>query len=162
MGMKKIYFLLCMSFLVSSSVVSCRTTNASYVSYETECLNVEQDGSVTVRAWGEGRNKADAVEQAKKNAVKDVIFKGIKDGKCNCGVKPLIFEVNAEEKYEEYFNIFFADGGEYKEYVSAEDEKFFSKSSQRNKVGAKYGVTVRVLKSELKQRLIHDGVIKLK
>ena len=96
--MKNIYLLVVFASLI---LVGCKTatSTASFVSYETECLGVEQDGSQTLRAWGEGRNKADAVEQANKNAVRDVIFKGIRAGKADCNMRPLVTEVNAKEKY---------------------------------------------------------------
>ena len=156
--MKNIYLLVVFASLI---LVGCKTatSTASFVSYETECLGVEQDGSQTLRAWGEGRNKADAVEQANKNAVRDVIFKGIRAGKADCNMRPLVTEVNAQEKYEDYFNRFFMDNGEYRKYVSSEDEKNHSKEHQKNYVGAKYGVTVRVLRAELKSRLKNDGVL---
>ena len=91
------------------------TTIGSFYSYETECLGLELDGSQTLRVWGEGKNKSDAVEQAKKNAVRDVLFRGIRKGKEDCNLRPLMLETNVQEKYEDYFNAFFADGGEYKE-----------------------------------------------
>lgn len=135
-------------------------TNAQFAKFETECLGIEQDGSQTVRAWGTGRNRSDAVEQAKKNAVFDVLFKGVRGGSSECNLKPLVPEVNARERYEEYFDRFFADGGEYTKFVSAADEKLFSKGKQKNKIGSHFGVTVRVLRSELKAQLKSDGVIK--
>lgn len=54
-----------------------QTTTSAYYEYEVECLGVELDGSQTLRIWGVGRNKKDAVEQAKKNAVRIVLFKGM-------------------------------------------------------------------------------------
>lgn len=39
---------------------------AAYHSAPVECMGVEHDGSQTLRVTGTGRNKADAVEQAKK------------------------------------------------------------------------------------------------
>lgn len=135
------------------------TTIGSFYSYETECLGLELDGSQTLRVWGEGKNKSDAVEQAKKNAVRDVLFRGIRKGKEDCNLRPLMLETNAQEKYEDYFNAFFADGGEYKKYVSSKDEKRGSKEMQANQLGKKYGVTVRVLRSELKKKLKADGLI---
>ena len=72
-------------------------SSAAYANFETRCLGTEQDGSQTLRAWGKGVSKADAIEQAKKNAVADVLFKGIKDnGPCN--TTPLVLEVNARER----------------------------------------------------------------
>lgn len=131
--------------------------------YKTECMGVELDGSVTLKAWGNGRNRADAVEQAKKNAVRDVIFSSILEGKQECPRKPLILEVNAEEKYETYFNTFFTDGGEYKNFISLKDERIGEKISRDRKKARESvtnGMIVRVLRSELKNKLITDGIIK--
>ncbi|MBQ3657977.1 MAG: hypothetical protein II956_14245 [Bacteroidales bacterium] len=151
--MKKIFILIGILFAFSDGY-------AQFTKYETECLGVEGDGSQTLRAWGTGRNRSDAVEQAKKNAVYDVLFKGIRAGSSECNQKPLIPEVNARERYEDYFDLFFADGGEYTKFVSVADEKLFSKDKSKNKNGAQFGVTVRVLRAELKAQLKSDGLIK--
>ena len=97
---------------------SSKKSVSSYHSFESECLGVELDGSETLRAWGRGKNRTDAIEQAKKNAVRDVLFKGVVAGSRECSVRPLITEVNAQERYASYFNDFFRDGGEYLKYVS--------------------------------------------
>lgn len=151
----------CMAFFGAS----CRsTTNVSneyaFVTFETECLGVELDGSQTLRAWGKGKNKADAIEQACKNAVRDVIFNGISSGSGECNKRPMITEVNAQEKYEYYFNIFFKDGGAYKKYVSHEDEKRSSRIRAKHSTQENYGVVVRVKRAELRQRLINDNILK--
>ena len=137
----------------------CAQTAGTLVQYETECLGVEGDGSQTLRAWGFGKNKKDALEQARKNAVYDVIFKGIKAGVAGCNMRPLINEVNARERHEDYFDRFFMDGGEYKKYVSDADEKRSSKDKAKGKLGVRYGVTVRVLRSELRAKLKADHLI---
>lgn len=151
--------------VVVLTLSSCRTTTKldsemSYVSFETECLGTELDGSQTLRAWGKGKNRADAIEQAQKNAVRDVIFKGINSGSDECNTKPIIFEVNAQEKYEYYFNVFFADGGEYKKYVSSEDENRTSRVVAKGKTHQNWSVVVRVDRVGLRNRLINDGIIK--
>lgn len=126
-------------------------------------MGVELDGSQTIKAWGNGRNRSDAVDQAKKNAIRDVIFFGINEGKSECNSKPLIFEVNAQDKYEDYFAKFFADGGEYKNFISLRDERIFDKLSRDKKKAREsvtHGMIVRVLRNELKAKLITDGIIK--
>lgn len=125
-----------------------------------ECLGVEGDGSQTLRVTGTGRNKSDAVEQAKKDAVYAVIFTGIRSGMNGCDSRPLINEQNARDKYDEYFNIFFMDNGEYLKYVSMEDRKLRSNVKSKNKYFKNYRITVRVIRNELKARLKADGVIK--
>ena len=135
-------------------------TATAFYTYETECLNTELDGSETLRAWGSGRNKTDAIEQAKKNAIRDVLFKGIRNGNGGCSTRALILEVNAEEKYAYYFNTFFQDGGAYKEYISMEDTKYRSSASESTRQQDKYATVVRVLRSKLKDRLIQDEILK--
>lgn len=151
------------AMLVSTlALTGCKTTATSVTPYLpdiVECMGVEHDGSQTLRVSGTGRNKADAIEQAKKNAVREVIFKGIRQGKQGCNMRPIVNEVNAEERYEEYFNIFFADGGEYRKYISMADERNNSHDKAQAKTFVKYTITVRVLRSELKARLKTDHVI---
>ena len=150
------------TIVITSSCIGQKNISGNYT-YSTECLGVELDGSVTLKAWGNGRNRSDAVEQAKKNGVRDVLFNGISEGKSDCNRAPLLLELNAQRKYEDYFNTFFADGGEYKNFVSLKDERIFDKIS-RDKKGAResvtHGIVLRVLRSELKQKLISDGIIK--
>lgn len=141
-----------------------QSTTSAYYDYEAECLGVELDGSQTLRIWAVGSNKKDAVEQAKKNAIRIVIFKGIQSGLSGCNTKPILYEVNAEEKYEDYFNSFFMDGGEYSKYISMKDVKRVNmfkrdKDKEKSRHFVKYGVTVRVLRSELKKRLEIDNVL---
>ncbi len=156
--------ILLIAFIVTISI-SCSSKKSIAANYSnpTECLGVELDGSQTLKAWGNGRNRQDAVDQAKKNAIRDVIFKGIRDGKSECNTKPLVFEVNAQDKYEDYFNVFFADGGEFKNFISLKDERIFDKvyrDKQKTSENVVHGLVVRVLRSELKQKLIQDGIIK--
>jgi hypothetical protein len=159
--MNKIFVTLLL-FNIILSVSAQKKTAGNYI-YKTECLGVELDGSQTLKAWGNGRNRLDAVEQAKKNALRDVIFNGIREGKQECNQKPLIFEVNAQEKYEDYFNLFFTDGGEYKNYISLRDERIWDKINRDRKKNAESvtnGLVLRVLRSDLKEKLIADKIIK--
>ena len=154
-------------FVITSVMESCgdpqRNMSGNYT-YETECMGVEMDGSQTVKAWGMGRNREDAVEQAKKNGVRDVLFKGINNGKQDCNTKPVIFEVNAQEKYEDYFNAFFADQGAYKEFITGEDgsDMHFSvvQGRKKHEDQVTYGVIIRVQRAKLKDRMIADKIIK--
>jgi len=146
---------------------SCASTNptnkiAGYATFTTDCAGTELDGSVTLKAWGNGRNYFDATEQAKKNAVRDVLFKGIRNGQPDCPSTPLVLEPGAQNKYEQYFAHFFKDNGPYLAYVNLKDERIGHKLT-RDKKGAQNSVTesavVRVKRLELKKRLIEDKII---
>lgn len=161
--MKRFFFLGCVLIagaLILGSCGSGKSSIGSFYSIETECLGTELDGSLTLRAWGDGNTKKDAVQQAMKQAVHDVIFKPAIKGTSGTDARPLILEANAQEKYQNYFNSFFADGGEYLRFVSMKDEKSNSKQVLENKQLYRYGVTVRVLRSDLGEKLKNDGIIK--
>ena len=129
-------------------------------SFETECISVEQDGSQTLRVWGKGRNRTDAIEQAKKNAVYEILFNGVLKGNKGYNQRPLVTEVNARERYQDYFDIFFMDGGEYLKYVSMADKRLGSTKKIKTDTQVRYCVTVRVLIPELRMRLKEDGILK--
>lgn len=162
MNFKKFFHLAGVFFIISLS--SCKTptligSDYAYANFQTECLGVELDGSQTLRVFGKGKNKADAIEQAKKNAVRDVLFKGINAGSGECSQRPLINEVNAQEKYSYYFNPFFKDKGEYLTFVKL-DEKRLSRIKSSNNTQENWGVVVTVDRAGLQQKLINDNLIK--
>lgn len=154
--MKRLLFMLATVFSLIHAVAQSQTV---YARTSVRCMGTELDGSQTLRVQGYGRNRADAKEQAMKNAVWAVLFDGIKDGVPGCNMRPLVPEVNAHERYEEYFNRFFADNGEYRKYVSLRDTKRRSGGKVKDKLGYSYDLTVRVLRSELKARLMADKII---
>jgi hypothetical protein len=125
-------------------------------------MGVEGDGSQTLKVSGTGRNRSDAIEQARKNAVRDVLFNGIREGKPECERRPLVPEVNARQKYAAYFDAFFADDGPYASFVTAEDERLGRRIMRERQTGrgsVSHQFIVRVLRSELRARLIADQIL---
>ena len=120
-----------LSFLVAFLLMSADAQAQNVYSRSAiRCLGVELDGSQTLRVQRYGLNRSDAKEQTMKNAVWAVVFDGIREGVSGCNMRPLVTEVNARERYEDYFNVFFADGGEYKKYVTIKWQwKFWTLSS---------------------------------
>ncbi len=162
MSSKKVLYMAVLAICISLS--SCKTptrisSDYSYANFQTECLGVELDGSQTLRVFGKGKNKADAIEQAKKNAVRDILFKGIDAGSGECSQRPLVNEVNAQEKYSYYFNPFFRDKGEYLTFVKL-DEKRLSRIKSSSNTQENWGVVVVVNRAGLRQKLINDNIIK--
>ncbi len=149
-------------FTAASLLTGCNSPkkiDPSYANYkfETQCLG--HDGEFqTLRVWGKGNNKAEALERAKKNALRDVIFKGITAGNGECKTRPLLSIPNAEEKYEQYFNAFFSKGGAWNKYVRI-DEKRGSRKVSKNSEIENWETTVEVNVTELENRLIDDNVL---
>ncbi len=161
--MKRLHYFL--GIFIICTFTACQTkksavSTASFLNYSTECLGVGMDGTQTLRVWNRGRNRADAIEQAKKKAVWDVIFIGMQSSDAECNYVPVVTEPNARTKYSAYFDIFFANGGEYEKYVSVENQKKTSIDKRTNNNFDVYGIVVVVNRSSLKGRLIQDHVIK--
>lgn len=155
--MKKQYFIiLLIGMCLAFSACKSPSVKAFYT-FDTECMGNEMDGSVVLRAWGQGHSRSDAIEQAKKRAVYDVIFEGVRKGQCS--FKPLVFEVNAREKYQDYFDTFFSDDGDYKKFINMDATKMGSGVKAESKTRNSYALVVRVLRSDLKQKLIDDNIL---
>lgn len=134
-------------------------TTAAFQNYTTECMGKGMDGTQTLRVWAVGRNRADAIEQAKKKAVYDVTFTGINAGGGECNAYPVVDEANARKKYEDYFDRFFADGGAYSKYVSISNQKKSAMNKFNGDGNQMYGIIVTVNRSALRQRFVSDNII---
>lgn len=150
-------------FAFGSLLYNCGTTknSAVFYNYEVECMGTGMDGTQLIKVWGYGRKPDDAIEQAKKNAVHAVIFKGITSGKPGCMQKPLSTEVGGEQQHQEYYNAFFSKGGKYLNFVSITNDGSIN-PNDRLKTGSQYkiGEVVSVSHSLLRKELEAAGVIK--
>lgn len=146
--------------VVMTLLVGCKTTTPTltYHSYPTESISNGLDGTQTLRVWASGRNRADAIEQAMKKAVYEVTFDGIHAGKGTEGY-PVVVEANARKKYEQYFDLFFADGGDYRQYVSLANQNSSSIKVYKGQDNVTCSVVVRVKRSELRSRYTSDNII---
>jgi hypothetical protein len=161
--MRTIYFIGILFLMLPLAGQSQNSKVANYYEYSTECLGVEHDGTQTLKVWGKGRNRFDAIEQAKKNALYDVLFKGISAGSSACTTPPLVPELNARETYSDYFNGFFKDDGPFKEFISLRDERLDKKISRERKATnnqVTLSMVIQVNKPALKEKLKKDGIIK--
>ncbi len=161
---KKNIFRFLFLMLMAALFSSCGTKKSqAYYDYKTQYIATERDGSYTVRSWGRGRNAVDALEEARKQAVYDVVFKGLEpSSSLNLSpVKPLLLEVNAKDKYADYFNTFFQDKGAYVEFCSVKERKWLTSKWARADGQSLCETTVCVYAGKLKERLIQDGILKV-
>ena len=128
--------------------------------YELEATQTGVQGTYQIKVWSYSKDANIAAEQAKKNAVHGVIFRGFAgtpDGRVK-GQKPLTNNPNLEQEQDKFFKEFFADGGKYQKYVSYSNNA----NMERIKYGKEYkvGVIVTVNVSELRKDLENAGIIK--
>jgi len=129
--------------------------------YELECVGTGSEGTYLVKVWSYSKKPKVAIEQAKKNAVHGIIFKGFPGtGSCT-SQKPMVSDPSVEEAKADYFDLLFKDGGKYMKFVSAADENSFA-NGDVVKIGKEYkiGVVVTVLKENLRKELQDASIIR--
>lgn len=130
--------------------------------YELECMGVGSEGTYLIKVYSYSRRPNVALEQAKKNAIHGIIFKGFSAGAQGCPAqKPLARNANIESEKADFFKDFFADGGKYMKFVGltsdgAVDAADITKSGKEYKVG----IIVSVQKDLLRKDLEDAGVIR--
>jgi len=129
--------------------------------YEIEAVQTGGQGTYLIKVWSYSKNPNVALEQAKKNAVHGVIFKGFPAAGRVQGQKALASDVNIEETKADFFKPFFADGGKYMKFVSVSNDGAVA-AEDRLKVGKEYkiGVVVSVNVSALRKDLEDGGIIR--
>jgi hypothetical protein len=148
--------------ILSLVFVACgvRSSQAFY-NYDSKIISTELDGSYNIRAFGRGRNAVVAYDEARKQAVYDVLFNGVQSNNSRVSsLKPLMLEVNARERYEDYFNAFFADGGAYRDFTNLHDTRALTENWHNNKLQVLVQVSVTVDRQGLKKKLIEDNILK--
>ncbi len=136
----------CFLFLISCNH---RSTSA-YYTWETIFVKSEFGGSEVYKYYAGGKNKSESIEQAEVDVLKNLIFKGISGSP---DTRPLVYEVNAEQKYSDFFNNFFSEKGDYKDFVELYRSGNLNKNDRlktgRRNDRKKKGIEILVKKSEL-------------
>ena len=129
--------------------------------YEVEVVQTGTQGTYLIKVWSYSKKPDVAIEQAKKNAVHGIIFKGFTGTSSVPGQKALTSNVNLEEEKADFFNPFFANGGKYMKFVSTSNDGAVA-AEDRMKIGKEYkvGVIVSVNVSALRKDLEDAGIIK--
>lgn len=164
--MKKIKFITCFVFILISFLSNAQKKDDKRTMewrYEVECAGIGTDGTYLLKVFTYSSKKNLPMEQAKKNAVHAVLFKGFpgnKDTGCYTQ-KPICTNPNIEFEKREFFDTFFADGGKYMKYVFDSSDGHID-ANDRMKVGKEYktGILVSIAKDGLRKDMEAAGVIR--
>ena len=162
--MKKIIFpLLAVAFILSSCAAARQAKankDTNQYRYEIECAGnaiqdrrrrrrLERDRLLQARPHIRG--------YARQTEMNSVIFKGYGGGQGCVSQRPLAAQPGIETQYKDYFDSFFANGGEFQKYAS-----IMSGTTETVRVGNEYkvGVVVSVRKDDLRKALEAAGILK--
>lgn len=130
--------------------------------YELEQVTTGKQGSVILKVWSNSTKPEVAAEQAKKNAVHGVIFKGVPELDRIPGKRPLMNGTNDYGTHQEFFDQFFSAGGAYMRFVTLTTNGLLEAGDilKISKKEYKVGVQITVNHNELRKYLEQNGVIK--
>ena len=155
------------------SLASCTTARKAIADQETLVWRYEIEptsgqatqGSILVKVWSYSKDKNVAINQAGKNAVHGVLFKGVSalnDGSSRVPAqRAIVTDLNAETTYQDYFKAFFADGGKYMKYVNFVNNGVPAPGDIiKIKNEYKIGVKVSVSKDALRKEMEAAGIVR--
>ena len=132
----------------------------AYYDAPSQVLSANYDGSYVIRVQVRSKDAVTAFADAQRKVVKEVIFDGVKSASNGISdLKPLCFDKNAPEKYEDYWNAFFSDNGPWKQFTSYEDRRAVTTKYERDGRQMVETGTVTVDRAGLKKKLQEDGII---
>jgi hypothetical protein len=148
--------------LIALSCKSKIETISGYYDYETECVSISRNGIQTVKAWGIGLVEKDAILNARRRAIDDVLFKGLRGGNSSCNMRPIISNPNTKINQENYFNIFYAPNGAFERYAGLPEENWLRrklKINKKNEGKLAYEIIIEIDILGLKKQLRNDNII---
>ncbi len=158
--MKKVIFVLLAMAIVMPTTLFAQKKKANKETmewrYETEDLGVTgQQGTCVFKIWTYNKKETVAINQAPKNAVHAVLFKGY--GKN----RPLVKDDATMKSNEAFFEEFFKDGGDFQRFVQLSSNGKIA-PGDKIQVGKelKIGLRVIVRKDELRKYMEEKGIIK--
>ena len=115
--MYKQYSYLIFGFILFSLFTGCSKKNLIQTYVKPVTTSVSASGIIYLTSNGYGTNKRSAIEEAKRNAVRAVLFDGIPGSKLK---RPLVNQPGARSTNRAYFDAFFAPGGSYNDFVNVQ------------------------------------------
>lgn len=164
--MKKLSFLIALLLpFIATAATPCKKADkeTEQMRYELQAtIGQAPEGSALVRVWTYSKKANVATDQAGKNAVHGILFKGYpsyNEGNNRIvGREAMITDANVQQEKQAYFDEFFADGGAYQRFISfignGEPDKILKVDKEY-----KVAITVIVQVDALRQRLQEDGII---
>ena len=155
--MKNIKLFLLFIFLNNSLDLFSQNTSKDYftTNYEVQFVRTGVQGTELFKVFSYGRNDDQAINNAKSDAIKAMLFKGIPGSGYQ---NPMISDLSIIEANKDFFNTLF-ETDQYKQFVSVSGD---GTVEERYNIGrrVKVGVIVAVQKDNLRKLLESSGIIR--
>lgn len=144
----------CILFLLAS-MCCCACSRQTY-SVQSVGVVAEQDGTITIRSTGYGKNNGEAIRSAERNAIEQLLFRGI-PGSQQAVPLVSIEESAAKSKYNLYFEELITEG-RYRTFIlsAVPVSNFVKHDRTKRNITLDVKVNLPALRSDLETR----GVIR--
>lgn len=154
--MRKYLIMILLPLLIYSCGTTSKVNRADQPwSYEVESVGVGADGTYVLRIWTYWRTPDLPIEEAKKNAVHAVIFRGIPAGN-GATAQPALRSAQLTPEETVFFDSFFQS--EYQRFIGSVNSAILV--TQTGKKEYKIGAVMSVSKDSLRRYLEEEGVVK--
>ena len=139
-------------FLIAFAFLSLQDLDV--VSYKADCINMTDEGIITLNIWDIKKGKKYKIEQAERDAVQYVLYEGFRNKSCGY-VSPLLKSYELKHEFEDSHMYFFRNNGGYSKYIIE------SKISETKPIGVKEGWQVYhvvVNKKLFDEYLVEKGI----
>jgi len=146
------------SLIISLGVFFLSSFLKSKVTYQTECISIQSDGSVAFKIWDTKKGDKYTSEQARKDAIHAVLFSSVSGG-AGCTTQPPILNTSEEQNnFKAIEKSFFAKNGKWAVYTRNSTTETTLPTSLGENNWKVYQVSVS--KNELRNFLEEQKVIK--
>lgn len=126
--------------------------------FEVSCDQKAVQGEQIMTVFSVGKTEAEALREARRNAVRAIVFRGIQTSACT--EPPLLTPDKLTEKADKYFDEFFREAGQYLAYVEYSGDEVESrvKVGKQIKIGSIVTVHVGRLRADLEKAGIIESM----
>lgn len=137
-----------------------KSSTAGHYTYDCECRGLSKKGNPLVQSLCGASDKKEARTCTAKEALHTVLFNGIKLGDQGCESKPMVYNMNAESEFADFFKKLYFDS-DYQELFIKEVESVDrpKKQQRQEKNTVVYGFVYEIYTDRLQKELLNKGII---
>lgn len=153
----------CLFMIVNAQAKKKANKDTERWRYEIECVGVGKPGTNLIKVWSYSKKPHIAIEQAKKNAIHGVVFKGFAKGSRGCfAQKAIVKDINTQDEKKDFFKDFFkSKDGKFMRFVQITNEGGVTNNDIiKLKKEYKIGVVLLVDRDALRKYLENEKIIR--
>jgi hypothetical protein len=140
------------------SIHAAEAMSAGPPDYQTECVSLSSDGYVIIKVWNVRKGVKYKLKQARKDALKTILYVGIAPGGSCMTQSPLLNNNEERQNFNAIYKSFFSWNGDWLIYTNSANSKLIQPYKEKSKKIRIYEIAVA--KNQLRKNLEENNIIK--